>query len=157
MGKNQFLIRLTEDERNRLEEIITAKGKTERAIMRARILLRSDLSVHKKASLVQVADDLGTSHTTVLTVRVDYHKLGLEKAIQRKGRSNNIATRRINSKVREQIVLLSQTVPPLGNCRWTLRLLACESVQRGIVTHISYETIASILRTAGVDLRTKKN
>ena len=153
MGKNQFLIRLTEGERNRLEEIITAKGQTDRAIMRAKILLRSDLNVFKKASLLQVAEDLATSHTTVLIVRTEYYKFGLEGAIFRKGRSDNIATRRINSKVREQIVSLAKTEPPTGHKRWTLKLLVSESVNRSLVTHISAETIASILRSAGVNLK----
>ena len=153
MGKNQFLIRLTEDERKRLNEIISEEGQTDRAIMRARILLRSDLSVYKNASLLQVAEDLGTSHTTVLTVRTEFHKYGMDKAIYRKGRSDNIATRRINTAVREQIISLAKREPPIGKTRWTLRLLAKEAVEQGIVTHISSDTVASILKASNICLK----
>ena len=153
MGKNQYLIKLTEEQRERLNGIINEKGRTERAIKRAKILLRSDLTVNKNASLLQVAEELGTSHTTVLTVRTEFHKLGLEMAVFRKRKSDNITTRRLNTKVREQLVALTNQEPPDSNKRWTLRLLASESVKRGIVSHISLYTVASILREAGVALK----
>ena len=153
MGKNQYLIRLTENERIRLNEIIAEEKQTNRAIMRARILLRSDLVVYKNASLLQVAEELGTSHTTVLTVRTEYHRYGIDKAVFRKVRSDNIATRRINTEKRKQIVQLAKSEPPLGKKRWTLRLLASEAVKHNIVTHISADTIASILQAAEVNIK----
>lgn len=153
MGKNQYLIRLNDAQRDLLNRIICEEGQTERAIMRAKILLRSDLSAHRRASLLQVAEELGTSHTTVLTVRTEFHKIGMEKAVYRKERSNNIKTRRINTQVREQLVEMTRQDPPAGNKRWTLRLLASEAVNQGIVTHISLDTMASILRNAGIVLK----
>ena len=153
MGKNQYLIRLTVEERQYLNEIINKVDQTERAVMRAKILLRSDLNSYKDASLLQVAEALGTSHTTVLTVRTEYHKLGINKAVFRKGRSDNIATRRINTEVRAKIAAITQEEPPSGHKRWSLRLIASEAERRGIVTSISADTVASILKAAGANLR----
>ena len=153
MGKNQYLIRLTVEERQYLNEIVNKVDQTERAVMRAKILLRSDLNSYKDASLLRVAEVLGTSHTTVLTVRTEYHQLGINKAVFRKGRSDNIATRRINTEVRAKIAAITQEEPPSGHKRWSLRLIASEAERRGIVTSISADTVASILKAADVNLQ----
>ena len=65
-----------------------------------------------------------------------------------KKRADNIETRRINTEVRRQILEVSKEEPPQGRKRWSLRMLCKEVVDRGIIDHISVDTMATIIKKA---------
>ena len=146
MAKTKYVIALDTEQRRLLENIINEGNNSDRTIMRAKILLLSDITANVKLSVPKVAEMLGTTHTTVQTVRAEYGKGGIEAAVFRKKRSDNIETRRINSEVREQIIKVSKEDPPQGHKRWSLRLLCREVVERGIIDHISADTMSVILK-----------
>ena len=152
MAKTKYVIDLSEEEREKLNMIIEEGRESDRTILRAKILLLSDLNVHEKRSIPKVAEKLNTTHTTVQTVRTEYAKDGLEAAVFRKKRSDNIETRRINTKVRKQILQVAAEDPPVGRKRWSLRLLCDEVVDRGIIDHIAPDTMSRILKdTSPID------
>lgn len=146
MAKTKYVIALSNEQRQLLEKIIAEGKESDRTIMRARILLLSDITMNEKLSVPKVAELLGTTHTTVQTVRAEYGKEGLEAAVFRKKRTDNIETRRINSGVRKQILELSNENPPEGRKRWNLRLLCREAMDRGIIDHISPDTMSVIMK-----------
>lgn len=148
MAKTKYVIALTDDQRELLENIVKEGKESDRTILRAKILLLSDLNVNEKMSVPKVAEMLGTTHTTVQTVRAEYGQGGIETAVFRKKRADNIETRRINSEVRRQIVEVSKEEPPQGHKRWSLRLLCKEVVERGIIDHISADTMSGILKAS---------
>lgn len=153
MAKTKYFIRLTDEERAFLAKIVQEEKESARAVMRAKILLLSDRETQKKRSVPELAEQLGTTHTTIQTVRAEYAKLGLEAAVFRKKRTNNIKTRRINLNVREKILAMAAGDPPEGRQRWSLRLLCREAVNRGLIDHISEATMSSILKSAGVQTK----
>lgn len=148
MAKTKYVIALDDEQRRMLQNIIDEGKESERTILRARILLLSDTNVNEKLSIPKVAEMLGTTHTTVQTVRTEYGQGGIEKAVYRKKRADNIETRRINLEVRRQILEVYKEEPPQGRKRWSLRLLCREVVERGIIDHISIDTMSGILKAA---------
>ncbi|BDZ84450.1 hypothetical protein Lac2_25840 [Claveliimonas bilis] len=148
MAKTKYVIALTDEQRQMLNHIIYEGKESERTVMRAKILLLSDVTVHEKMSVPKVAEILGTTHTTVQTVRTEYGKYGIEAAVFRKKRADNSETRRINTKVREKILEVAAENPPEGRKRWSLRLLCKEVVERGIIDHISVDTMSVIIKSA---------
>ncbi len=116
--------------------------------MRAKILLLSDTTLNGKRSIPKLAEMLGTTHTTVQTVRTEYGKGGIEAAVFRKKREDSYDARRINTEIRQQIIEVSKEEPPKGRKRWSLRMLCKEVVDRGIIDHISADTISRILKAS---------
>ena len=51
MAKTKYVIALTEDERNKLNNIIAENRESDRTILRARILLMSDTNTAEKMSI----------------------------------------------------------------------------------------------------------
>lgn len=143
MAKTKYVIALTEEERSTLNRIITEKTESDRTILRARILLMSDTKTAEKMSIPKIADQLGTTHTTVQTVRTEYGKYGLEPAVYRKIRTDN---RKVTPEVEEGIRQLLTEEPPEGHKRWTERLLCREIVDRGIIEHIALSTMHETLQ-----------
>ena len=157
MAKTKYVIALNDEQRQMLEKIIVEGKESDRTILRAKILLQSDTTVNGKMSVPKIAEMLGTTHTTVQTVRMEYGKGGIEAAVYRKKRADNIETRRINTEVRRQILELSKEEPPQGRKRWSLRMLCKEVVDRGIIDHISVDTMATIIKKPFESPKTCKN
>lgn len=146
MAKTKYFIVLNEEEKALLQKII-AESEDERLVMRARILLETDkINRTGKCSVEKLADRLGTTHTTVQTVRVAYGKGGVEYAIYKKQRVVSMTTRKINEDVIRKILELSEEKPPVGYKKWTLKLLCKESVDRGIVGHIVPTSMSKVLK-----------
>ena len=86
MAKTKYFIVLNEEEKALLQQII-AESEDERLVMRARILLETDeINRTGKCSVEKLAARLGTTHTTVQTVRANYGKGGVECAVYKKQR-----------------------------------------------------------------------
>ena len=148
MAKTKYVISLSDQEYSRLNEIIQSEDVPERAVLRAKILLMSDKERNEKLSVVELAEKLHTTHTTIQTVRTEYAKGGLEAAVFRKRRTPGFINKRINDEVIEKILKLAEEVPPEGKKRWSVRLLCEESVKRGIVDHIAPSTMSGLLNQA---------
>lgn len=148
MAKTKYVISLSDQEISRLNEIIQSNDTPERAVLRAKILLMSDKAINAKMSVVELAEKLKTTHTTIQTVRTEYATDGLEAAVFRKQRTPGVINKRINDEVIEQILRMAEEEPPEGKKRWSVRLLCNESVKRGIVDHIAPSTMSVLLNQA---------
>lgn len=149
MAKTKYYIELSDSERNLLTKIVCEEKESERTIMRARILLMSEATQPEKLSIKKLAEILGTTDTTIQTVRTAYATDGLEAAIYRKQRTCTGYNSKITDDVVRQIKELAATTPPEGKKRWSSRMLCEEAEKRGIVDHIVSSTMCKILREAG--------
>jgi len=145
LAKTKYVIDLDASERKRLMQIVNDANETARTQMRANILLASNASNEKKKTVLELADELGTTHTTVQTVRAEYIKGGIDKAVYRKERTVSTKTRKINDDVVAKIVKLAGEEPPKGCKRWSTRLLCKASEEQGIVEHISPASMLKVL------------
>lgn len=147
MGKTIYQIKLSEEERCRLQRIIENSAETERARKRAQILLLSDTAIKGKKYTVQELETvIGTTHTTIMTTRETYAESGLEAAVFRKHRTIPAEKQEIRSSVKNQILQLKNETPPNGKKAWSLRMLCSEAVRRGIVDKISRTTLMRLLK-----------
>ncbi len=121
-----------------------------RSVLRAKVLLMGDT---KSYTVLEMAEALGTTHTTVQSIRTEYAKNGLDAVLDRKKRIVSTETRRINDAVIERILKLLEEAPPKGRKRWGLRSLCDESVKRGLIGHISPATMRTVLKRFEVEIK----
>lgn len=145
MAKTKYIIDLSQSEREMLNQIIDEKKESARTILRAKILLASDNAKEKKISVEEIARQLGTTHTTVQTTRMEYGTGGLEKAVYRKTHEVSRTKRKISDQVIEEILAVYGEEPPAGKKKWSLRLLCQVCVDRGIVEKISPVSMMKVI------------
>ena len=150
MARTKYHISLSEDERQRLQKIVDDDTSDTRSVLRAKVLLMSDT---KSYTVLEMAEALETTHTTVQNIRTEYAKNGLDATLDRKERIVSTETRRINDAVIGEILKLLEETPPKGRKHWSLRLLCEESVERGLIDHISPATMRSVLKRFNIALR----
>ena len=141
----KFIVRLSVEERARLEAII-AKGKAAaRKVTRARILLKADCSSLGPAwSDQQISEALDLGVITVHRVRRSLVEGGLDGALVRRPVPRR--PRMLDGEQEAHLIALACGSPPAGRCRWTLRLLADKLVELGHVGNVSHETIRRTLK-----------
>lgn len=103
-----------------LTKLICESQESYRTIMRARILLMSDTVQVEKQSIRELAEKLGTTETTIKTVRMEYVTQGLDAALYRKERP-----KKVTPEIEQAIIKLAASEPPAGHKKWSSRLL-CE-------------------------------
>ena len=150
MARTKYHISLGEEEKHRLQEIVDDDTADSRSVLRAKVLLMSDA---KSYTVLEMAETLETTHTTVQNIRTEYAKNGLDAVLDRKKRIVSTETRRINDVVIETILKLLEEAPPKGRKRWSLRLLCEESIERGLIDHISPATMRTVLKRFGVEIQ----
>ncbi len=157
LPRTKYIIVLSDLERERLEAIIREKKEPEKTVLRAGILLALGAEKNRKKTVLKLAEELGTTHTTIQTVKTAYCLGGLDAAVFRKKRTVTFVNKRINENVIKQILLLAEQIPPNGCKRWSVRLLCRECMDRGIVSHIAPSTMQGILSNAGIDLKSRSD
>ena len=91
----------------------------------------------------QVASSLGLTPKTVRTIGRRYAQAGLWQALYDRPRPG--ASPRLTDTQKQKIVALVCSDPPQGRARWTIRLLAEESIRQKFVPTVGRETIRILL------------
>lgn len=144
--KKKYIIRLSEEERQNLTDLIR-KGKVA-AYKRthAQILLSADEGVHGPGLQdTEVAERVSVHHRTVSKLRQRCVERGLDAALEREPRTRE-RSRVLDGDGEAQVIALMCGEPPLGQSRWTLNLLSHRLVELGVVESISHETIRQVLK-----------
>lgn len=152
MPKVKYTIKLTNEERDKLNKIIKTGSSPARVILRANILLISDASFGKALTVAETADLLGTTSTTVQTVRTAYAENGLDGALYRKKRVTPPVQPKVDGNLEAHIIAICCSEPPKGYERWTLRLIAEKCVELGYIDSISHMTIKRTLKKTNLSL-----
>ena len=142
----KYIVTLTKDERNSLEQLL-AKGKAAaRKLTRARILLKIDVGEYGPAwSEEEVVDALDCSPSTVYRVRERFVLEGFEAALEHKT-PDRVYVRRLDGEAEARLVTLACSKAPEGRNRWTMKLLADRLIELGVVGRISSETVRLTLK-----------
>lgn len=144
--KKRYIVRLTEEERERLEELVY-KGKAA-AYRRthAQIMLWADEGRFGPGLLDrEVAKTVGINASTVSRLRQRCVEEGLEAALERKPRVRE-KSRVLDGDGEAYLVATMCSDPPPGQSRWTLKLLGERLVEQEIVESISHETVRQVLK-----------
>ena len=134
----KYVVRLSADERERLEALI-GKGKSPaQRLVKARILLKADVSeVGEGWSDSRIIEALETSASMVYRVRKQLAEEGFEAVLSRKPRATPAVPRIFDGEKEAKLIALACSKPPKGRVRWTLRLLESKVVELGIVDRAS--------------------
>ena len=143
----KYVVRLSADERERLEALI-GKGKSPaQRLVKARILLKADVSeVGEGWSDSRIIEALETSASMVYLVRKQLAEEGFEAVLSRKPRATPAVPRIFDGEKEAKLIALACSKPPKGRVRWTLRLLESKVVELGIVDRASDSTIGRTLK-----------
>ena len=141
-----YHVRLTEEERNKLTQIVRTGTAPARTIQHANVLLASDEnSIPGKLSAEKISELYHLHPLTVHEIRKQFSQEGLEKAITRKERKTPPPPK-ITGDVEAKIITLACSQPPDGRAQWTLKLLADKTVELEYVDSISHESVRKVLK-----------
>jgi hypothetical protein len=148
----KYDVRLTDDERETLMQIITTGEAKAKEIAHARILSATDDTRVPKLTVAEVADKCDSNIVTVQQIRRKYAENGLEAAVKRKKRETPPVPAKITGDVEAHIIALACSEPPEGYAKWSLRLLSGRIVELGYVDSISYAYVGRILKKRNLSL-----
>ncbi len=140
--KTIFVVNLTEEDRENLNQFIRHGKASARSLARARVLLMADEGYSNK----EIVEILKISRPTVNQIRKRYCQEGLDSAINEKPRSG--APPKIDGTIETQVTLLACSQPPEGRSTWTLQLLADKLVELEAIESISTMSVQRILKKA---------
>jgi transposase len=143
----RYVVRLSAEEREQLQDLIRKGKGPARRLLKARILLKADVaegSAGWSDSKIIVA--LDTSASMVYRVRKQLVEEGFETVLTRKQRATPSVPRIFDGEKEAKLIALACSKPPKGRARWTLRLLENKVVELGIVDRASDSTIHRTLK-----------
>jgi hypothetical protein len=140
----KYIVRLTDQERETLVELVKKRGVAAQRVRRARILLKADADGPGWTD-ARIADAFDCRTQTVENVRESLVTEGFETALQGKPKSR-VRGKVLDGKQEAQIIALRLGQPPKGFSHWTLRLLAEQAVVLEIAESVSYETVRRTLK-----------
>ena len=140
MVREKYGVRLTPEERERLEHLIRAGKSSARVTTRARILLKTD----EGWPAPRAAEALDVAEGTVFRIKRRFAEDGLEGALWDRTQVNRY--RKLDDRGEAHLIALACSSPPDGHGRWTLRLLAGKVVELGLASSMSHEGVRQRLK-----------
>jgi transposase len=147
----KYIVNLTVEERQSLEEIVNTGKRAAATITHARILLKADTEQAQGSWRDQdIKAALDISIRTIERVRQRFVDEGLAAALNpRPGRGRK---RKIDGEAEAHLVALRCSEPPEGRGRWTLRLLAERMVALEYLDELSHESVRQVLKKTNYSL-----
>lgn len=143
----QYSIKLSQEQRQRVEQLVRTGTASARSIKHAHIVLKADTSSQGPAwSDRQIQEAFEVGYSTVLRVRKQFVQHGLEAALFRKAQPARPDKRKLDGVQEAQVIAVVCQQKPQGRTRWTMRLLAKRLVELDIVESISPETVRQVLK-----------
>ncbi len=144
--KKRYIVKLTSEEREQLEDLIHRGRHAADRRRRAQILLLVDEGEFGPALAdIEAAQTMNVSRRNVEMVRERCVMEGLEQAVDRKKRIRE-RSRRLDGEGEAQLIQLACSEAPEGQARWTVRLLADRLVELEVVESISKECVRQALK-----------
>jgi transposase len=139
MPKKKYLVTLTDDERQQLEDLLHSGTHATRKVTRARILLKAAAGVEDSA----IAAALSVGRATVERTRQRFVEEGLG-ALEERPRPGTLP--KLDEKAQARLIAEACRAAPEGRQRWTLPLLADRVVALGLTPSYSYESVRRVLK-----------
>lgn len=146
-----YIVRLTNEEREYLEEVVSKGKAAAYRIKHANVLLKIDAD-GPGWSDEEAADAFGCHPNTSRNMRQRFVEQGFEAALERKKRANPPTERKLDGEAEARLIAISCSKPAEGRSRWTLKMLADELVTLEVVDSISDQTVRRTLKKTNCDL-----
>jgi Fe2+ or Zn2+ uptake regulation protein len=148
----KYLTKLTAEERQQLEQLLSSGIAPARTLTHARILLKSDCSRQgANWSYGRICEAFDVAPLTVANVRKRFAEEGLAKALNRK-KPEREYEHCLDGEAEAHLIAMVCGKPPEGKDRWTLRLLRKQMVELSYAETVSHETIRTTLKKMNLSL-----
>lgn len=146
-GGKKYIVKLSDEGRGRLNALINAGEHPARKLLKARVLLKADVSVAGEGwGDARIAEALDTGADTVLRARQRLVGEGVDGALAYKHSPGPARPRIFDGAAEAKLIALACGEPPKGRARWTLQLLEEQVVELKIVERASDNTIGRTLK-----------
>ena len=141
----KYVVELTSEERKLLHDLVK-KGKVAGyKIRHAQMLLKADQGKHgPRWNDEAIVESFGGHKTTVERLRQRFVLQGLVAALDRQKRP--LRGGKLDGEAEARLIALACSKAPEGRSEWSLRLLADELVQLGVVDSCSHMTVQRTLK-----------
>jgi putative transposase len=139
MARTALRIEVTTRDRKALRKLLSGGIQQVRLVLRAMALLQ----LAKGVSAPRIAGMVPLTAQAIRKIGHRYQEGGLERALYEKQRPGAEAL--LEDSQKQRIIAMVCSDPPEGFARWTVRLVAEESVKRRLVPRVGRETIRILL------------
>ncbi len=136
------VVSLTGEQREELKRISRSGKSSARRVVRARILLKSDIGETDQ----EISEALDVGVATIERVRRKFAAGGIEAAIESGPQPPRPQKRRLDGEGEAKLVMLACSRPSDEHGHWTLDLLAGQMVKLNYVPAISGDTVGRVLK-----------
>jgi len=143
--RKKYVVRLSDEEREQLAEIVRKFRGTSQKVRRAQILLKANVDGPGWTDQA-IADAFGCRRQTVENVRRRLVEDGFAKALDGVKRKDPPTPKLLEGEQEARLIAMRLVNPPAGYANLTLRLLARKVVELSIVESISHETVRRTLK-----------
>lgn len=146
MPAKKYKVKLSDEERAELSELVSQGKGAARKLTHGRILLLADENREDGGwQDEQIAAALGVGRRTVERVRQSCVEAGLEAALSHK-KPRVPRRKKLDGAGEARLIQLACSPSPDGRERWTLQMLADKLIELEIVESISDETVRTTLK-----------
>jgi len=146
--QKKYVVRLTDQERNELQDVVKKLKGTSQKVRRAQILLKADADGPNWTD-GEIADAFSCRTRTVEKIRQRLVERGFEDTLHGLKRTQPPVEKLLTGEQEARIIATRLGPPPKGFANWSLRLLARKVVELEIVDSVSYETVRRTLKKTG--------
>lgn len=146
--QKKYVVRLTDQERDELGQVIKKLKGSSQKVRRAQILLKADADGPNWTDR-RIADAFSCRTKTVENVRQRLVERGFEETLHGAKPATPPVRKLLDGEQEAKIIATRLGPPPRGYANWTLRLLARKVVELEIVDSVSRETIRRTLKKTG--------
>lgn len=143
--KKKYIVRLTDAERQTLQDVIKKLKGSSLKVRRAQILLKADADGSAWTDQ-RIAEAFGCRTKTVENIRQRLVTEGFEVTLDGKPREEPSRPPIFDGEQEAKMIALRLGPPPKGFANWSLRLLAEKVVELEIVESVSHETVRRTLK-----------
>jgi Homeodomain-like domain len=143
--QKKYVVRLTDEERVELREVIEKRKGTSQKVRRAQVLLKADADGPNWPDQ-RIAESFDCRVQTVEKVRQRLVERGFDETLHGAKPEKPPTAKLLNGDQEARIIAMRLGPPPTGYANWTLRLLARKVVELEIVESLSHETVRRTLK-----------
>ena len=143
--QKKYVVRLSEEERCRLQAVIKKLKGSSQKVRRAQILLKADVEGANWTDQ-HIAETFGCRTKTVENIRRRLVERGFEETLNGAPRAKPPVQKILDAEQEAQIIAMRLGPPPKGYANGSLRLLSRKVVELGIAEQVSYETVRRTLK-----------
>jgi Homeodomain-like domain len=144
----KYVVRLSAQERRVLKDVVRRLKGSSMKVRRAQILLKADVGGPNWTDR-RIAEAFDCRTQTVENVRQRLVCQGFDAALDKHKPEAPPRARVLDGRQEATVIALRLGQPPKGYANWSLRLLADQVVELGIIEKVSHETLRKMLKKTG--------